>query len=275
VTTRRRIRFPLGRIRRTWAGLQLLASGPPMNAVAIELSAAARLCNICRWTGATFGGEDHAESNLCPRCLSIARDRFVFFLALNREPGRRGDTVIENSPRLDARYRRYMKRQFRYISTDFDQSAHKAAIFMDLQHMDLASDSVDRFVTAHVLEHVPDTQAAAAELFRVVKPGGTAVVAVPILQGTTGVPAEPEYHGDDTLLAATGFDVEVAVTAPFADMLGAPDWVGQAVGEFDLPSMVAAPVDAVACMDAATATKLGINPPYQYVGFVCRKAARQ
>jgi SAM-dependent methyltransferase len=286
VSNRRRIRFPIGRIRREWAGLRMLASGPPMSAATIEASSAARLCNICRWTGDAFGGDDHAESNLCPRCLSIARDRFVFFLALNREPGRRRSRVIENSPRLDARYRRYMKRHFAYVSTDFDQSAHTAAIFMDLQKMDLPSDAIDTFITAHVLEHVPDTNVAAHELFRVVRPGGTAVVAVPILQATTSVPTEPEYHGDDTLvfwrfgwdlrevLASTGFDVEIAVTAPFAELLGTGQWDGPAVGEFDLRSMVATPVSASACMNAATATKLGINPPYQFVAFVCRKPLR-
>jgi SAM-dependent methyltransferase len=251
----------------------------------INAATAARFCNICGWAGDRFDGVDHVESNQCPACGSIARDRFVSYLALSRGAAVRGSSVIETSPRLGQAYRRYMKRMYTYLSTDFDQSAHIADIFMDIQKMDLASNSIDTFITSHVLEHVPDTHIAASELFRVVKPGGTAVVAIPLLNGTTCVPTEPEYHGDNTLvfwrfgwdlreiLAAAGFTVEVAVTAAFADLLRTKQWDGPVSSEFDLPSILSVPVDVVSCMDAPMSARLGINPPYQFVGFICSKPA--
>src|SRR3954464_1344796 len=36
-------------------------------------------CNICRWSGPRFDGVEHVESAGCPRCGSIARDRFLFW----------------------------------------------------------------------------------------------------------------------------------------------------------------------------------------------------
>jgi len=40
--------------------------------------------------------------------------------------------------------------------------------------------SVDLFLCSHVLEHVPDDQMALAELFRILKPGGSGILMVPI-----------------------------------------------------------------------------------------------
>ncbi|MHB1188803.1 class I SAM-dependent methyltransferase [Thiobacillus sp.] len=44
---------------------------------------------------------------------------------------------------------------------------------------EIASDSVDCVVSADTIEHVPDVYPAAAELFRVLRPGGTLVINTP------------------------------------------------------------------------------------------------
>lgn len=43
----------------------------------------------------------------------------------------------------------------------------------------LASDSVDRIITADVIEHIPDVYAATDEMYRVMKPGGWLVINTP------------------------------------------------------------------------------------------------
>lgn len=43
----------------------------------------------------------------------------------------------------------------------------------------LADNSIDRIVTADVIEHIPDVYAAAHEMFRVLKPGGQLVINTP------------------------------------------------------------------------------------------------
>lgn len=47
----------------------------------------------------------------------------------------------------------------------------------DMQEIE--TDSIDRIVSANTIEHVPDVYAAAAEMFRVLKPGGRLVINTP------------------------------------------------------------------------------------------------
>ncbi|RBY88019.1 SAM-dependent methyltransferase [Blastococcus sp. TBT05-19] len=49
----------------------------------------------------------------------------------------------------------------------------------DLLHLPFPDASVDRVMASEVLEHIPDDATAMREIFRVLKPGGRAVVTVP------------------------------------------------------------------------------------------------
>jgi SAM-dependent methyltransferase len=157
-----------------------------------------RWCNVCRWTGSAFLGSAHTESAKCPQCGSIARDRFLLWCFTSRAGKMRGARVIETSPRLGAEYRAYMQRWFSYRTSDFDLSAHRGDIQLDLQQIDLPDASVDVILTPHVLEHVPDTDRALSELFRVIAPGGRMYLQVPLTRGTTAAPTTPEFHDDNT-----------------------------------------------------------------------------
>lgn len=69
---------------------------------------------------------------------------------------------------------------------------------LDLQQMSFESDSIDVLIHSDTLEHVPDSQAALTESFRVLKPGGRLLYTVPIVVGRltrtrSGLPAS--YHG--------------------------------------------------------------------------------
>lgn len=63
--------------------------------------------------------------------------------------------------------------------TSFDLARH-AMEQGDITAMRFESDSVDFFVCFHVLEHICDETTALSEIRRVLRPGGTAVVQVPI-----------------------------------------------------------------------------------------------
>ncbi|MGH7867624.1 MAG: class I SAM-dependent methyltransferase [Candidatus Dormibacteraceae bacterium] len=105
---------------------------------------------------------------------------------------------METSPRLDDRYRNHMRGLVDYLASDFDERGHRADIHLDLQQIKLPDESIDVFLTPHVLEHVPDTERALAEIWRVLKPQGVALIMVPIPQARTMPPREPEFHGDNT-----------------------------------------------------------------------------
>ena len=78
---------------------------------------------------------------------------------------------------------------------------------------------------------------------------------VPVLQGATAPPAEPEFHGDDTpvfwrfgfdltaRLRAEGFVTDLLCTAEWAEAVAGPEGVNpwpDFAGEFDVPGMLAA-----------------------------------
>jgi len=63
---------------------------------------------------------------------------------------------------------------------------------IDITAIPYPDDSFDAIICCHVLEHIPDDDKALAELFRVLKPGGWAVLQTPyfrILQNTFSDPA--------------------------------------------------------------------------------------
>jgi SAM-dependent methyltransferase len=252
----------------------------------VDLDTAAS-CVICRWRGPAFAGAAHCESSVCPCCGSIARDRFLFwcFLATNPTPGIR---VLETSPRLDDRYRAAMRGWFEYRCSDFDERAHRGTIRLDLQAMDLPDESVDVLLTPHVLEHVPDTDRALQEIHRVLAPGGRMLLQVPLLQGHTAPPTEPEFHEDHTpvfwrfgwdltsRLRHHGFATTVLVTDEWLSLVdsGATSWPDGSVSpEFDVASMLAAADrdDFRSVANPLEAHQIGAVPAYMFSVWECIK----
>jgi SAM-dependent methyltransferase len=56
---------------------------------------------------------------------------------------------------------------------------------------EIGSDTCDILICSHVLEHVPDDRQALAELYRVLKPGGWAIVMVPIILAAKEIDEDP------------------------------------------------------------------------------------
>jgi SAM-dependent methyltransferase len=59
------------------------------------------------------------------------------------------------------------------------KGAHAAALNGDGTRLPFPDDTFDHIICSEVMEHIPDDAAAAAELARVLKPGGTLAVTVP------------------------------------------------------------------------------------------------
>jgi SAM-dependent methyltransferase len=276
------------RLRRSTADWVERAPSPWDVATRSEQRAAA-WCNICRWTGAEFEGPAHCEFAVCPRCGSIARDRFLFWCFVRRTPPSLRVRLLETSPRLGQDYRRAMDRWFRYTCSDFDERAHAGTIRLDLQDIELEDDSVDVLLTPHVLEHVPDTGRALAEIRRILAPGGSMYLQVPVLQGATAPPTEPEFHGDDTpvfwrfgpdltlRLRDEGFDTTLLSTAELHRRVvaGEQEWPTGTSREFDvsslLPALDADDLETVA--DDQDAARLGFQPAYMFLTWEARLPA--
>ena len=248
-------------------------------------------CNICHWTGSSFIGPFHTEMAACPRCGSIARDRFLMHCFVARTPHPDRLRVLETSPRLGDGYRRMMRRFFDYTASDYDLSAHEGDIQLDLQDIALPDASIDVLLTPHVLEHVPDTARALREIHRVLRPGGRMYLQVPLLHGTTSVPSTPEFHADNTPvffnfgwdligpLRAAGFATLALVTAEWQSMLaGALDAPPSCGDGFDVEDLVDGARrhldlsrDLVSVADLGRIGRYGFSPPYHFMTWECIK----
>ena len=236
-------------------------------------------CIVCGWRGAAFEGIAHCESAVCPRCRAIGRDRWLFHCLVSRVPLERRTRLLETSPRLPERYRAAMRRRLDYRCSDYDLRAHTADIALDLQAIDLPDASLDVVLISHVLEHVPDTDAALRELHRVLVPGGHLLLLVPILQGRTASPERPEHHDDDTpvfwrfgldlteRLRAHGFTTDLLCTADFARHAESGEPWPDPAPECDVPSILAAATEWTVAADDDAGRTGAFEPAYMYLAW--------
>lgn len=284
-----------GRLRRLLAGRPAPGQGPGpfadgldpwRRAALLDESPAAAACNVCGWSGDAFGGGHHSEAAICPACGAISRDRFLFHCFVRSlAPGRY--RVLETSPRLGDAYRRAMAGWFDYRASDFDERAHRTGLHLDLQDLALDDASLDVLLTPHVLEHVPDTGRALAEIHRVLAPGGRMFLQVPVLQGRTAPPAVPEFHGDATpvfwrfgfdmteRLRDAGFTARLLCVEGFRALVaaGVRSWPEPPSPEFDVDGMLAAApaADLAPIADRRQARRHGFQPAYMFLTWEAAK----
>lgn len=96
------------------------------------------------------------------------------------------------------------------LACDFDETA-PVDFLADLHFLPLSNNSVDSIITVAVLEHTRIPWVCVQEFYRVLKPGGTAVVCTPFLQPEHAVPHDfyrYTVYGLRSLLEWAGFLVE-------------------------------------------------------------------
>jgi SAM-dependent methyltransferase len=90
----------------------------------------------------------------------------------------------DNLKVLDIAPKRSIERQFlklknlTYISADI--VPNRCLVRMDITNTGLIDNQFDVILCYHVLEHIPDDRKAMRELFRILKPGGWAILQSPI-----------------------------------------------------------------------------------------------
>jgi len=229
------------------------------------LNAGPRMCRVCgarvRGLHDTGYGYEVLErlqvvggmrrfADQCPICHSSARERLIWFWLSRAGRGFRfgpGITTAHLAPEKGLSRKIQKAAPGGYTAYDFEPSRyrHLARVeHADLSGLPMPNDSVDLFICNHVIEHVPDVELALCEIRRVLRPGGTAILQVPIAMNlaetielgpdTTGGERIAKVGQDDHLrlfnpsgyraaLEGAGFEVELYHAFEHEDRL-ATDW---------------------------------------------------
>lgn len=121
----------------------------------------------------------HGRPGICPRCWSTERHRAVFrYLSQETDLFRTHLKVLHFAP--DALERKLRTAgNLEYLSADL---VHPRAMqHFDIRHIPHPANSFDVILCSHVLEYIPDDHQAMSELYRVLKPGGWALLLDPIV----------------------------------------------------------------------------------------------
>lgn len=139
-----------------------------------------RVCNVCGYEGrfTPAGGGLRLDAK-CPRCNSAERHR-LFKLWLDANPDAlRGKDVLHFAPEKGlSRLIAPLAKSYRTA----DIAPGRADLVLNIEHIDLADQSVDVIVCSHVLEHVDDRRALAG-MFRILRQGGICLIMTPVVEG--------------------------------------------------------------------------------------------
>jgi hypothetical protein len=116
---------------------------------------------------------------MCPRCGSLERHR-VNWLFLRDETNLLSGTsrLLHLAPETSLAGRLAALPHISYVSADYDSAI--AMERLDVTDIAYPDESFDAIVCNHVLEHVVNDQKAMQELFRILTPGGWALLQVPL-----------------------------------------------------------------------------------------------
>ena len=140
-------------------------------------------CTVCKKHYRKFlsYGSDiaHRENVLCPNCLSLERHRLMW-LYLNEKTDffNTHKKVLHIAPE-QCFYKRF-RSQSNLDYTTGDLYSPLADVKFDLHEIPFDDNQYDVVFCNHVLEHVEDAHQCMSELYRVMKPGGFAILQVPI-----------------------------------------------------------------------------------------------
>ena len=160
-------------------------------------------CPFCGYSGpfADVSSEGGIRKNAtCPACGSLERHRLQC-LVIERLAERYDFSqmsILHFAPEP------FFANRFRKLFRDYtsaDLSMKTAEVKADLRHLPFEADAYDFVFASHVLEHIKEDAQALEEIRRVLRPGGIAVLPVPIVAEHTVEYPGPNPHEIDHVRA--------------------------------------------------------------------------
>lgn len=155
-----------------------------------------RTCAICNFTGTfkPYGAYYIRSDAKCPSCGSLERHRLLKIAFDTGQIPHDGKDWLHFAP--ENAVRRFVEPYAKtYVTADLFEDGMDHA--WNIEDIDCESERFDMILCSHVLEHVK-TEIALSEMFRILRPGGVAVLMVPICEGleTTYVNADIKTERD-------------------------------------------------------------------------------
>ncbi len=153
-------------------------------------------CPVCERRFDRFRAYTSVNRNrylMCPSCGSLGRHRLDWlFLRERTNLFHAPIRLLHVAPELSLGARFEALENVEYVSADYDSAL--ADEQMDIRDIKYPDATFDAIVCNHVLEHVDDDRLALSELFRVLKPGGWALLQVPIGRRRSGDVRRSDDH---------------------------------------------------------------------------------
>lgn len=125
-----------------------------------------------------YGYGNQRNNVLSPSTLSLERHRLLWLYLKNETDFFSRDLKVLHFAPEQAFYNRFKKQKnLNYTTTDLESPL--ADVKADICNLPFENDAYDVILCNHVLEHIPDDTKAMKELYRVLKPGGKAILQIP------------------------------------------------------------------------------------------------
>jgi len=195
-------------------------------------------------------GGGYRKNAVCPYCQSMDRERLVYLFLQSNNLVQKNMRVLHVAPEKNLQ-KLLLQKGVDYLAADLNSPM--ASIKMDIQQITFPAGHFDAIICNHVLEHVPDDGQAMRELYRVLKPGGWAVLQVPF----------------SAVMQQTFEDPSVTTAAEREKVFGQSDHAR--IYGLDYPDRLrtAGFIVTAEKQDPATAEKYALNPEEPV--FFCRK----
>jgi len=119
----------------------------------------------------------------CPNCYSVDRSRLLYlFFKLRTKVFEQKTDILHISPNHEIARVLYNAKTINHVTGTDEPHAYMEfnPVHLDVQKMNFKDNTFDVVICCHVIEHVPDDAGAMKEIYRVLKPGGFAVLQVPL-----------------------------------------------------------------------------------------------
>lgn len=247
----------LGRWRREGARSAWICARVHAGNFALRLRNALRrsnrvVCPCCGWQGHGFRALDCGWFIVpeveCPHCHAHERHRFIHLFLARRPPAflQSPGRILHFAPEAGLRRLIDGKAAARCFSTDYARGVYQEALHRvpgpafvsDIHHLPLAEGTIDGVFCLHVLEHVADDRVAIANMHRILRAGGEAIIMVPFMmdQVETEEYGKPDPALFDHVRGYSPLDFKERL-APFAYEAITPDAIlsGAEIEQFKIP----------------------------------------